>query len=97
MMNPIRKIQQAKAFKVDTNAEQDELMLPCSLRDPSAIEMSWTEVPAEKLSAPIVGYSDFLAGLESVNATVNPAELDKYVAFTEEFGQQGWDKEQEQD
>ena len=38
----------------DQNIIVDDLLTPCSPGDPHAIEMTWMEVPGEKLLEPIV-------------------------------------------
>ena len=39
---------------VDRDVICDDLLTPCSPGAPGAIEMSWTDVPGEKLLEPIV-------------------------------------------
>lgn len=38
----------------DPNITVDDLLTPCSPGDPNAIEMTWMEVPGEKLMEPVV-------------------------------------------
>lgn len=40
--------------RTDPNAIVDDLLTPCSPGDPNAIEMTWMEVPGEKLLEPVV-------------------------------------------
>jgi len=40
--------------RTDANLIVDDLLTPCSPGDPDAIEMSWMDVPGEKLLEPIV-------------------------------------------
>lgn len=40
--------------RTDPNAIVDDLLTPCSPGDPNAIEMTWVDVPGEKLLEPVV-------------------------------------------
>ena len=40
--------------RTEANAIVDDLLTPCSPGDPNAIEMTWMEVPGEKLMEPVV-------------------------------------------
>lgn len=60
-MQPVRKVQMATHFKKvrgpsrkDPNVIVDDLLTPCSPGDAGAIEMSWVEVPGDKLLEPPV-------------------------------------------
>lgn len=60
-MQPVRKVQTATHFKrirgpspVDPNTIVDDLLIPCSPGDSGAIEMSWMDIPSEKLAEPPV-------------------------------------------
>ena len=60
-MQPIRKVQTATHFKrirgpspLDKSVIVDDLLTPCSPGDPQAIEMTWDDVPGEKLYEPPV-------------------------------------------
>ncbi|KAM7039986.1 vacuolar protein sorting-associated protein 4A isoform 1-T1 [Acridotheres tristis] len=67
----------------------DDLLTPCSPGDPGAIEMTWMEVPSDKLMEPIVCMSDMLRSLATTRPTVNDEDLLKVKKFTEDFGQEG--------
>lgn len=61
LMQPVRKVQMATHFKKvrgpspkDPNVIVDDLLTPCSPGDVGAIEMSWVEVPGDKLLEPPV-------------------------------------------
>ncbi|KAM4557137.1 vacuolar protein sorting-associated protein 4B isoform 1-T1 [Fundulus diaphanus] len=96
LMQPVRKVQSATHFKrvrgpsrSDPNAIIDDLLTPCSPGDPNAIEMTWMEVPGEKLLEPVVSMPDMLRSLSSTKPTVNEQDLGKLKKFTEDFGQEG--------
>uniref|UniRef100_A0A2K5HWZ1 vesicle-fusing ATPase n=1 Tax=Colobus angolensis palliatus TaxID=336983 RepID=A0A2K5HWZ1_COLAP len=61
LMQPVRKVQSATHFKkvrgpsrADPNHLVDDLLTPCSPGDPGAIEMTWMDVPGDKLLEPVV-------------------------------------------
>ncbi|XP_011359361.1 vacuolar protein sorting-associated protein 4B isoform X1 [Pteropus vampyrus] len=96
LMQPVRKVQSATHFKkvqgpsrADPNNLVDDLLTPCSPGDPGAIEMTWMDVPGDKLLEPVVCMSDMLRSLSSTKPTVNEHDLLKLKKFTEDFGQEG--------
>ncbi|KAI6077728.1 Vacuolar protein sorting-associated protein 4A [Aix galericulata] len=96
LMQPVRKVQSAMHFKkvrgpsrTNPNLIVDDLLTPCSPGDPGAIEMTWMEVPSDKLMEPIVCMSDMLRSLATTRPTVNAEDLLKVKKFTEDFGQEG--------
>ncbi|XP_055384593.1 vacuolar protein sorting-associated protein 4 [Condylostylus longicornis] len=96
LMEPVRKVQLATHFKrvsgpspLDPSVICDDLLTPCSPGDPGATEMTWVEVPGEKLYEPRVGMSDMLKSLSRTKPTVNDEDLTKLRKFTEDFGQEG--------
>ena len=96
LMMPIRKVQSATHFKVATGPDPidpsvtvNDLYTPCGPRDPGAVEMSWMDVPGNKLLEPRVTVGDFLRSLQNTRPTVNTADLKKFEDFTADFGQEG--------
>ncbi|KAG2458541.1 VPS4B protein, partial [Polypterus senegalus] len=96
LMQPVRKVQSATHFKKvrgssrdDANQVVDDLLTPCSPGDPNAIEMTWMDVPGDKLLEPVVSMSDMLRSLANTKPTVNEQDLEKLRKFTEDFGQEG--------
>lgn len=61
LMQPVRKVQMATHFKkvsgpsrTNPNVIENDLLTPCSPGDAGAIEMSWMDVPSDKLLEPVV-------------------------------------------
>uniref|UniRef100_A0A3Q3VYQ0 vesicle-fusing ATPase n=1 Tax=Mola mola TaxID=94237 RepID=A0A3Q3VYQ0_MOLML len=96
LMQPVRRVQSATHFKKvrgslwnNPGVVVDDLLSPCSPGDPDAIEMTWVDVPAEKLLEPIISMADMLRSLTKTKPTVNEQDLEKLKKFTEDFGQEG--------
>ncbi|KER22385.1 hypothetical protein T265_09503 [Opisthorchis viverrini] len=96
LMMPVRKVQTATHFKrvsgtspTDPTKTVNDLLTPCSPGDPGAIEMSWSDVPSDKLKEPPVSMIDMLQALQRNKHTVAQADLDRLEQFTREFGQEG--------
>uniref|UniRef100_A0A646QEJ3 vesicle-fusing ATPase n=1 Tax=Hemiscolopendra marginata TaxID=943146 RepID=A0A646QEJ3_9MYRI len=96
LMQPVRKVQTATHFRkvsgpsrADPNVIVDDLLTPCSPGQPGAIEMSWMDVPSDKLAEPPVGMTDMLRSLATSKPTVNEEDLKKLRDFTNDFGQEG--------
>jgi vacuolar protein-sorting-associated protein 4 len=96
LMQPVRKVQTATHFRriqgpsrADPNVILDDLLTPCSSGTPGAMEMTWVDVPGEKLYEPPVTMSDMLKSLATSKPTVNDDDLKKLTKFTEDFGQEG--------
>jgi len=96
LMQPVRKIQTATHFRnvtgpspQDRSVIMHDLLTPCSPGAPGAMEMSWMDVPGEKLLEPLVTINDMMMSLSTIKPTVNDADLEKQVKFTDDFGQEG--------
>ncbi|CAI5439167.1 unnamed protein product [Caenorhabditis angaria] len=96
LMQPIRRVQSATHFKhvsgpspKDPNTTVHDLLAPCSPGDAHAIEMSWLDVPSDKLADPVLSMQDLSRSLSSVKPTVNSADLDRLEQFKNDFGQDG--------
>lgn len=85
LMQPVRKVQTATHFK----KVADDFLTPCSPGDPAAIEMSWEDVPGDKLLVPQVSYRDFLQAVNQIKPSVNAADLERQQEWTSEFGSEG--------
>lgn len=96
LMMPIRKVQSATHFKLvrgpspnDPDVIVDDLLTPCGPREQGATEMTWMQVPGDKLLEPRVTLSDFLKSLQNTRPTVNADDLKRFEDFTADFGQEG--------
>jgi len=95
LMQPIRKVQSATHFKkvqAPSRTNPNELttyLTPCSPGDAGAIEKSWMDVDGDELLEPPLILTDFLNSIAKNRPTVNQADLEQQVKFTEEFGQEG--------
>ncbi|CAI9537170.1 unnamed protein product [Staurois parvus] len=95
-MQTVLKVQSATHFKkvrgpsrTNPGVMMDDLLTPCSPIDSGATEMTWMEVPDDKLQEPVVCMSDMLQSLAMVRPTVNAEYLLKVKKFTEDLGQKG--------
>ncbi|XP_071823491.1 vacuolar protein sorting-associated protein 4A-like isoform X1 [Apostichopus japonicus] len=96
LMSPIRKVQSATHFKYvrghmpdDPDTIVDDLLTPCSPGDRGAMEMSWMDVPGEKLKEPVVSLKDLDLSLTRTRPSVNLDDIKNYEQFTADFGQEG--------
>uniref|UniRef100_A0A914YNM1 Spastin/Vps4 C-terminal domain-containing protein n=1 Tax=Panagrolaimus superbus TaxID=310955 RepID=A0A914YNM1_9BILA len=95
LMQPVRKVQSATHFKRisgpsrdDPNVILHDLLTPCSPGDRQAIQMSWVDVPGDKLAEPILCMSDMMTALSRTKPTVNANDLKKLEEFQKDFGQE---------
>ena len=100
MMQPIRELQEAKAFKrvrgVDRNGvEHPDMLIPCSPADPARdfqdraqVTMMDLEEP-DKLLEPKLNITHFRAVLEKSHPSVAAEDLKPFEEFTESYGQEG--------
>jgi vacuolar protein-sorting-associated protein 4 len=89
LMQPIRKIQQATHFKPVMSDEGKELLTPCSPGDAGAQEMNWMEIETDQLREPELTIKDFIKSIKSNRPTVNAADIENHIKFTDDFGQEG--------
>jgi len=96
LMQPVRRVQHATHFvrcsgpsRDDPNVIVHDLLTPCSPGTPGAVEMTWLEVPGDKLLEPVVSLTDMRRSLATQKPTVNAADLKKLDDFRNDFGQDG--------
>lgn len=96
LMQPVRKVQTATHFRKVSGPSRtepdkivDDLLTPCSPGCEGAIEMTWMDVPGDKLYEPSVTLNDMLRSLATSKPTVNDDDMKKLDKFKEDFGQEG--------
>jgi len=96
LMQPVRKVQTATHFRKvsgpsreDPNVMVHDLLEPCSPGTRGAVEMTWMDVPGDKLKEPLVDMGDMLKSLATQKPTVNDEDLKKLEDFRNDFGQDG--------
>jgi vacuolar protein-sorting-associated protein 4 len=96
MMQPVRAVQTATHFKRvsgpdrnDPTKIRDDYLSPCSPGDPDAQEMTWMEVPGDRLKEPEITFNDFIKSLKNARPSVSHDDITRHIKFTEEFGQEG--------
>jgi len=67
----------------------EEKVTPCSPGDPDAIEKTWMEINANELLEPELVLADFVKAVQMGRKSVNESDVQKYVDWTTEFGQDG--------
>ncbi|KAF2077336.1 hypothetical protein CYY_001339 [Polysphondylium violaceum] len=95
IMQPVRAVQNATHFKYirapcrDDPDVMREYVTPCSPGDKDAQEMTWMDIDPEKLKEPEITFSDCLKSIRVIKPSVSSKDLDKYVEYTRDFGQDG--------
>lgn len=92
MMQPVRLLQSATHFKrviIAGAKESRVVMTPCSPGDPNAVEMTWENVSADQLGDAEVQMVHFTWSLKSMKPSVGSGDLQKYIDWTKQFGQDG--------
>ncbi|KAL1840449.1 hypothetical protein VTJ49DRAFT_446 [Mycothermus thermophilus] len=92
------RVQQAWFFRVvgsvgegGGDGDDGRMYTPCEKGDEGAMEMTWEQVPRNRLVEPAVTAEDFKEVLRNrrVKASVGVGELRRYEEWTEEFGVEG--------
>lgn len=86
IMEPVRKFKSATHFKKIPGTDGQDLLTPCSPGESGAIEMTWENVPNEKLLVPAVTASDMLKALSNSKPSVKKDDLVKFEEYTKNFG-----------
>ncbi|KAK6197441.1 P-loop containing nucleoside triphosphate hydrolase protein [Scheffersomyces amazonensis] len=89
LMEPIRKIQQATHFKTVQDDDGSEKLTPCSPGDEGAKEINWMDIETDELKEPPLTIKDFIKAIKNNRPTVNAADIQNHVKFTDDFGQEG--------
>jgi vacuolar protein-sorting-associated protein 4 len=95
LMEPVRKVQSATHFKEVLAADPKSpgaprrFLTPCSPGDPRAVEKTWMDVSGDELLEPDLTVNDFLKAVLNGRKSVNDDDIQKYVEWTAEFGQEG--------
>ena len=66
-----------------------EKVTPCSPGDPGAMEMTWTDIDADKLLEPPLVLKDFVKAVKAARPTVSADDLKRSADWTAEFGSEG--------
>lgn len=89
-MRRVRTVQSATHFKrVAPAGDTAVFYTPCSGGDVGALEMAWRDVPDGRLVPPAVTFRDFKAAADGARGSVDPASLDRYAQWTEQYGSDG--------
>ncbi|EFA85458.1 AAA ATPase domain-containing protein [Heterostelium album PN500] len=94
IMQPIRTVQTATHFKnIRGPSREDpnvivEYITPCSPGDRDAMEMTWMEIDGSKLKEPEITINDCVKSIRTVKPSVSSKDLDKYIEFTRDYGQE---------
>merc|ERR1712216_280283 len=95
LMEPIRTLQTATHFRKVPGVDKDGVEHPdmwegCSPGAEGAVEMSLMDLPdAKKLLEPKLCRDHFEAVLEHSNPSVAEGDLEEFVEFTANYGQEG--------
>jgi len=96
VMLPLRLVQTATHFKrvrgpspTNNDIMENDLLAPCSPGDSGAIEMSWVDVPGDKLCEPLISMDDMKVAISHQKPTVNEKDLGQLQKFTDDFGMEG--------
>ena len=68
---------------------EDGFYTPCAPSDPQGIEMDMYAIPDGKLREPAVCLDDYMKALTRIKPSVCEEDLERYVDFTNKFGQDG--------
>jgi len=89
LMAPVRKVQTAKHFRRYEGPNGHKGAIPCAPGEEGAMEITWQQIPGDKVIAPPVLFEDFVQALQQCKGSVSTDDLDKQAQFTREFGQEG--------
>jgi vacuolar protein-sorting-associated protein 4 len=96
LMMPVRVVQDATHFKKVKAQDRKnpsvmkEYWQPCSPGDLEAVEMTWMNINGDDLLEPPVSKRHFMQSIKTTRPSVNKSDLDKYIQWTKDFGQEGF-------
>lgn len=85
IMAPLRKCQEAVKFVKTPQGT----FVPTHASDPSGVATTMMDIEPSLLEAPKICLDDFMNALVKTKGTVAQSDLEKYVEWTDEFGQDG--------
>uniref|UniRef100_A0A6B2L4H4 vesicle-fusing ATPase n=1 Tax=Arcella intermedia TaxID=1963864 RepID=A0A6B2L4H4_9EUKA len=95
LMQPVRIVQDSTHFKRvfgpdrANPSKSKEYWQPCSPGDPSAVKMTWLDIDGDELLEPPVSKRHFIQSIKTTRPSVNKDDLEKYITWTRDFGQEG--------
>jgi len=96
LMMPVRIVQDATHFKKVVAKDRKNPNItkyywqPCSPGDPEAIPMTWMDINGEDLLEPTISKRHFIQSIKTTRPSVNKADIDNYIKWTKDFGQEGF-------
>jgi vacuolar protein-sorting-associated protein 4 len=96
LMMPVRIVQDATHFKKVLAKDRYNPQItktywqPCSPGDPEAVPMTWMDMNGEDLLEPPVSKRHFIQSIKTTRPSVNKSDLDNYIKWTKDFGQEGF-------
>jgi len=96
LMVPVRIVQDATHFKKVWAKDRNNPNIsrtywqPCSPGDPEAVSMTWVDVNGDDLLEPPVSKRHFLQSIKTTRPSVNRSDIENYVKWTKDFGQEGF-------
>ncbi|EGG21124.1 AAA ATPase domain-containing protein [Cavenderia fasciculata] len=95
IFQPIRTVQSATHFKEVRMPDRDdpnvmtEYFVPCSPGDPMGQELTCMDIEPSKVKEPPISLNDCLKSARTVKPSVSSKDLEKYIEFTRDYGQDG--------
>jgi len=84
-MTPLKVVESSTHFKRGEN----DRYVPCSPGDADAIEMTWNDIPHDKLKLLPVTSKDYLGSIQETKPSVDQGGLARYEEWTRDFGNLG--------
>jgi len=81
---PVRELQKAKYFKLVSEGKVYEA---CDSEDPEGQEMSFVDIPFEKIKQRKITIDDFQKALKRTSASIEPIQMQRHQTFFEEWNE----------